>query len=98
MLNIIKKKIKESIRKKSKNKAGDKIQPQKHTSKNKAEEKIPPQKHTSKKPSRKRSRKVKDPEAKLEAKRYQNPVASRTLILKTITEAGMMTQSSVFKA
>jgi len=46
----------------------------------------------------KRSRKVKDPEAKLEAKRYDNPVASRVLILKTIKEAGMMTQSSVFEA
>ncbi|MFV9616499.1 MAG: hypothetical protein ACNYZG_11120, partial [Gammaproteobacteria bacterium] len=51
----------------------------------------------SKKHAIKRSGKVKDPEAKLEANRYDNPVASRTLILKTITTAGMMTQSSVFK-
>jgi ribonuclease R len=97
MLKKIKNKIKESIRKKTKKKVEDKVPPQKHTSKNKAEDKGPPQKYSSKKPSRKRSRKIKDPEAKLEAKRYQNPVASRTLILKTITEAGMMTQSSVFK-
>ncbi|MCK4675170.1 MAG: hypothetical protein KAT61_04595, partial [Gammaproteobacteria bacterium] len=53
---------------------------------------------TKKWPAKKRSRKIKDPEAKQEAKRYDNPVASRTLILKTIKEAGMMTQSSVFKA
>ncbi len=39
-----------------------------------------------------------DPDAKSEAKRYENPVASRTLLLKTITKKGMMTQSSVFKA
>ncbi len=48
--------------------------------------------------SSKRSPKVKDPEAKQEAKKYDNPVASRTLILETIKDAGMMTQSSVFKA
>ncbi len=53
---------------------------------------------TKNRPEKKRSRKIKDPEAKQEAKRYDNPVASRTLILKTIKEAGMMTQSSVFKA
>lgn len=54
-------------------------------------------KRKSKRPD-KRSKKIKDPEAKLEAKRYENPVASRTLILETISESGMMTQSSVFKA
>lgn len=53
-------------------------------------------KHTSKRPD-KRSKKIKDPDAKSEAKRYENPVASRTLILETISENGMMTQSSVFK-
>ena len=53
-------------------------------------------KHKSKRPD-KRSKKIKDPEAKSEAKRYENPVASRTLILETISENGMMTQSSVFK-
>lgn len=46
----------------------------------------------------KRSRKVRDPEANSEAKRYDNPVASRTLLLETIKKKGMMTQSSVFKA
>ena len=83
MLKKIKKKIKDSLSKKSKKNSDTK-----HSDK----------KHSSRKPSRKRKRKIKDPEAKLEAKRYQNPVASRTLILKTITEAGMMTQSSVFEA
>ena len=56
-----------------------------------------PKKQAPKNRAKKRSRKIKDPEAKLEAKRYENPVASRTLILQTITEAGMMTQSSVFE-
>jgi ribonuclease R len=49
------------------------------------------------KPAGKRAQKIKDPEATLEAKRYENPVASRTLILKTITDNGMMTESSVFE-
>ena len=55
-------------------------------------------KRTSKKPFLKRSKKIKDPEAKQEAKKYDNPVASRTLLLETIKEEGMMTQSSLFKA
>ena len=46
----------------------------------------------------KRSRKIKDPEARSEAKRYENPVASRTLLLKTISENKMMTESSIFEA
>jgi ribonuclease R len=83
MLNKIKNKIKSTIRKKTKSKVNEKASPKKRVSK----------KHAIKRP-----RKIKDPEAKLEAKRYDNPVASRTLILKTIKEAGMMTQSSVFKA
>jgi len=82
MLNKIKKKIKSGFRKKAKNKVS---------------KKSPPKERASKKHAIKRSRKIKDPEAKLEAKRYDNPVASRTLILKTIKKAGMMTQSSVFK-
>ena len=44
-----------------------------------------------------KSKKIKDPEAKKEAGRYDNPVASRTLLLETITEHGTMTQSAVFK-
>jgi len=59
-----------------------------------------PKKHKSKRTSKrpdKRSKKTRDPEAKLKAKRYENPVASRTLILETISENGMMKQSSVFK-
>jgi len=46
----------------------------------------------------KRHRKVRDPDEKSEAERYDNPVASRALLLKTIQKKGMMTQSSVFKA
>ena len=83
MLKKIKKKLKSAIRKKAKSKVNTKASPEKRESK----------KHAIK-----RSRKIKDPEAKLEAQRYENPVASRTLILKTIKKAGMMTQSSVFKA
>ncbi len=45
----------------------------------------------------KRSKRIKDPDAKSEARRYQNPVASRTLILETISKNGMMTQSSIFE-
>lgn len=55
----------------------------------------------SRKPSGKqaaRRKKIVDPEANLEAQRYENPVASRALILETITEEGMMTQSSLFEA
>jgi len=44
------------------------------------------------------ARKVKDPEAALEARRYENPVASRTLILQTITDSGMLTESALFEA
>ena len=64
----------------------------------KTAKKGPPEKRISKKHSIKRSQRIKDPEAKQEAQRYENPVASRTLLLKTITKEGMMTQSSVFKA
>jgi ribonuclease R len=69
---------------------------QKSVSKKPLPKKNEPKKRTSNRAS-KRPRKVTDPEAKIEAKRYENPVASRTLILETITENGMMTQSSVFK-
>jgi ribonuclease R len=88
MLKKIKNKIKSALRKKTKNTINKKSPPDKKVTKKRV-----PKKH-----SLKRSKKIKDPEAKLESKRYDNPVASRTLILKTITEAGMMTQSSVFKA
>ena len=89
MLKKIKKKLKDSIRKKAS---------VHKKAKGKVNTKASPKKRASKKHEIKHSRKVKDPEAKLEAKRYENPVASRTLILKTIKKAGMMTQSSVFKA
>ena len=47
--------------------------------------------------SRNNSKRIIDPEAMLEAKRYDNPVASRTLLLNTIKENGMMTLSSVYE-
>lgn len=46
----------------------------------------------------KSSPKVVDPDAGLEARRYDNPVASRTLLLETIKDGGTMTQSSIFEA
>ena len=88
MLKKIKNKIKSTLRKKTKTTINKKSPPDEKVTKKRV-----PKKH-----SLKRSKKIKDPEAKLESKRYDNPVASRTLILKTITEAGMMTQSSVYKA
>jgi len=70
----------------------------KRGSKNSASDNGASKKRASKKTFFKHSRKVNDPEAKQEAKKYDNPVASRTLLLDTIKEEGMMTQSSVFKA
>ena len=52
----------------------------------------------NKKSSGKRKGKIVDPDAQLEAKRYENPVASRALLLQTITEEGMMTESAIFEA
>ena len=54
-------------------------------------------KQGSSKQGGKRSKKIVDPEAKSEARRYEHPVASRALLLQTISDNGMMTQSSVFK-
>ncbi len=88
MLKKIKNKIISAISKKKKSKVSKQSPPYEKVTKKRA-----PKKHALK-----RSKKIKDPEAKLEANRYDNPVASRTLILKTITKAGMMTQSSVFEA
>ncbi len=88
MLKKIKNKIKSTLLKKTKTTINKKSPPDEKVTKKRV-----PKKH-----SLKRSKKIKDPEAKLESKRYDNPVASRTLILKTITKAGMMTQSSVYKA
>jgi ribonuclease R len=107
MLKKIKKKIQESILKKAKNKVNKeipketpketshKVKP--HKVKHHKKQDTPHKKRSSKKRPAKQSRRIKDPDAKLEAKRYENPVASRTLILKIITKAGMMTQSSVFE-
>ena len=88
MLKKIKNKIISAISKKKKSKVSKQSPPDEKGAKKRA-----PKKHALK-----RSKKIKDPEAKQESKRYDNPVASRTLILKTITQAGMMTQSSVFEA
>lgn len=46
--------------------------------------------------NRKRSR-VTDPEASHEAKKYENPIASRTLLLKIIREHNAMTLSEMFE-
>ena len=79
MLKKIKEKLKSSIRKKTKSKANKKVSPKKPSPKKRALKKSVAKKHETKRP-----RKIKDPEAKQEAKRYENPVASRTLILKAI--------------
>jgi len=55
-----------------------------------------PKKHKMKGGAR-RSHKIKDPDAKSEARRYENPVASRALLLETITKNGAMSQSAVFR-
>ena len=86
-----------------KKKSSKKPTPKKRTSKkqgskNTASDNGAGKKRSSKKSFFKRLRKLKDPEAKQEAKKYDNPVASRTLLLDTIKEEGTMTQSSVFKA
>ena len=92
MLKKLKKKLKSVVGKKTKTST-------KAKTKARVDKKSPGKKRVSKKHAiKKRGRKVRDPEAKQEAKRYDNPVASRVLILKTIKKAGMMTQASVFKA
>jgi len=97
MLKKIKKKLKTSIRKKAKRKVNKKTSAKKPDVNKPNVNKRAVKKGVAKKRRVKRSRKIKDPEAKLEAKRYENPVASRALILKTIRKTGMMTQSSVFE-
>ncbi len=100
MFKKIKEKIKEKIQssfgKKTTVKASGELK-EKVATKKRAPKKRAPKKHRMK-TSRKSSQKIKDPEAKQEAKKYDNPVASRTLILETIKDAGMMTQSTVFEA
>ena len=66
----------------------------------KSEQNRGPKKHKIKKSfkaSAKGTGKIKDPEANSEARRYENPVASRTLLLEIITKNGTMTQSAVFR-
>lgn len=43
-------------------------------------------------------KKLVDPEAQLEARKYENPVPSRALLLEVITENGTMTLEQVFEA
>ncbi len=97
MLKKIKEKIKSSFAKKEKSKVSQQLN-EKTSAKKRVPKKPASKKTASKKHLIKPGAKVKDPEARQEAKKYENPVASRTLILETITNAGMMTQSSVFKA
>ena len=87
-----------SKKKSSKKRTAKNAPAKKRVPKKKAPKKPASKKRASKKHQIKRSAKIKDPEAKQEAKRYDNPVASRTLLLKAITKEGTMTQSSVFKA
>ncbi len=82
--------------------------PKRRSSKKRASKKETFKKETSKRDTSKRdaskkhkntrSKKIVDPDAKSEAKRYENPVASRNLLLKTIGKDGAMTESAVFKA
>ena len=104
----LKKSSKKSSKKFSKNSTRDKSTKDKSTKDKSTKDKSAKNKSTRnnpyknkgkpKKAAAKRSTRVKDPEAKQEAKKYDNPVASRTLILKTIKKAGMMTQDAVFDA
>ena len=107
MLKKIKNKIMKTLRKKSEVEPKEAVSlPKKATVKKKSKKKFKKRSdkkyQSDKKPSKKhaikRSRKVKDPDAKSESERYDNPVASRTLLLETIQKKGMMTMSSVFKA
>jgi ribonuclease R len=94
MLKKIKNKIIEKLRKKSVVEPSEvKTFPKKKRSKKRKSVKKDSKKHAMK-----RSRKVVDPDAKSEAKRYENPVASRALLLKTVKKEGMMTEKSVYKA
>ncbi|MBL4712482.1 MAG: ribonuclease R [Gammaproteobacteria bacterium] len=102
--SLLRKKVKKTTKKKndikpSSIKSSSKKSVPKNNKKSSSKEVVPKNKNRgAKKHAIKRSRKPRDPEAVQEAKKYDNPVASRTLILKTITKEGMMTQSSVFKA
>ncbi len=89
-------KIKEKA---SKKRPSKKHRSKKHPTSNQGANQSVSKKHETKQSAGKRSKRIIDPEAQLEAKRYQNPVASRTLLLETIKKNGMMmTQSSVFEA
>ena len=107
MLKKIKNKIMKKLRKKSEVEPKEAVSlPKKSTAKKKTKKKVKKKnekkrqsvKKVSKKHAIKRSKKVVDPDAKSEAKRYDNPVASRALLLKTIQKEGMMTEKSVYKA
>jgi len=103
MLKKIKKKIMNKFRKKSEVEPKDVVSSSKKTiTKKKVKKKIDKKRKSVKKVSKqhaiKRSKKVVDPDAKSEAKRYDNPVASRALLLKTIQKKGMMTEKSMYKA
>jgi ribonuclease R len=108
MLKKIKNKIKSVLGKKKrkilvedtpvKKKSSRKSSKKKFVKKKPSSKKFSSKKDTSKKYKNKRGKKIVDPEAKSESKRYDNPVASRTLLLKTIADGGTMSQYSVFKA
>lgn len=92
MLKKTKEKLESLLRRKKKTGTDQKTKGNKGPSPKKSWPKKGTAKHAGK-----RARKIKDPEARIEAKRYENPVASRTLLLETISKNGMMTQESVFE-
>jgi ribonuclease R len=93
MLKKIKDKLFGKLRKKTKTKAKE-AEPSPKKKRSKKRKSV---KRDSKKHAIKQSGKVVDPDAKSEAKRYDNPVASRALLLKTIQKKGMMTEKSVYQ-
>ena len=107
MLKKIKNKIMKKLRRKLEVEPKEAVSlPKKSTAKKKTKKKVKKKidkkrksvKKVSKKHAIKRTKKLVDPDAKSEAKRYDNPVASRALLLKTIQKEGMMTEKSVYKA
>ena len=78
------KKVADNDMSKAKKKASKKRPSRKHRSKNQDTKNSVSKKREAKQSAGKRSKRIIDPEAKLEAKRYQNPVASRTLLLERV--------------
>jgi len=69
--------------------------PKKHRKSRKGKNKTEHKNKTARKA--KNTAAIHDPDANTEATRYENPVASRRLLLETITNKGTMTMDAVFK-